>query len=44
MHIYPDAPHGIALGNDITECAFPGWRNDAIAEWVRLAAQWAETL
>ena len=44
MHIYPDAPHGIALGNDITECAFPGWRNGAIAEWVRLAAKWAETL
>lgn len=44
MHIYPDAPHGVALGNDITECAFPGWKNESIAEWVRLAARWAERL
>ena len=44
MHIYPDAPHGIALGNDITECNFPGWKNESIAEWVRLAAKWAESV
>ena len=44
MHIYPDAPHGIALANNITECGVLGWKNDSIAEWVRLAAKWAEQL
>lgn len=44
LHIYPDAPHGIALGNEITACTQPGWRNDAIAEWVRQAAYWADHL
>lgn len=44
MHIYPDAPHGVALANRITECEKPGWYNPAMAEWVRLAAAWAENL
>jgi acetyl esterase/lipase len=44
LHVYPDALHGIALGNDITECGVPSWKNDAIAEWVRLAAYWADHL
>ncbi len=44
LHIYPDAPHGAALANRITECGKPKWNNSAIAEWVRLAANWAETL
>ena len=44
MHIYPDAPHGVALGNAITECGNEKWNNPAIAEWVRMAAAWADTL
>lgn len=44
MHIYPDAPHGVALGNEITSKGKPKWKNSAIAEWVRMAAYWAENL
>jgi acetyl esterase/lipase len=44
MHIYPDAPHGIALANNITKCGNEKWCNLHIAEWVRSAAEWAEQL
>lgn len=44
MHIYPDAPHGIALANAITAEENPKWNQPAIAEWVRTAAAWAERL
>lgn len=44
MHIYPDAPHGVALGNSITECGVEKWNNPAIAKWVEQAAAWAEAL
>ncbi len=44
LHIYPDAPHGVALGNRITECGKPKYNQPAIAEWVRLAAAWADDL
>ncbi|MBO5939248.1 MAG: alpha/beta hydrolase [Clostridia bacterium] len=44
LHIYPDGPHGMALGNRITECGTPKYNQSAIAEWVRLAANWADTL
>lgn len=44
MHIYPDAPHGVALGNTITSQGRPKWENSAIAEWIRMAAAWAESL
>ena len=44
MHIYPSAPHGIALGNRITSMGRPELENKRIAEWVRLAAEWAETV
>ncbi len=44
LHIYPSAPHGIALANEITACDNPLWVNDRIAEWVRLAAEWTKTL
>ena len=42
MHIYPDAPHGIALANEITECGNPKWNNAAMAKWVEMAAYWAD--
>ena len=42
MHIYPDAPHGAALGNDITECGCAKWADKSIAKWVEQAAEWAE--
>lgn len=44
MHIYPDAPHGVALGNEITGCGVEKWQNPAIAKWVEHAAAWAESL
>ncbi|MBQ7335135.1 MAG: alpha/beta hydrolase [Clostridia bacterium] len=44
LHIYPDAPHGVALGNRITECHNPKYNNPAIAKWVENAAYWADSL
>ena len=44
LHIYPDAPHGVALGNAITAGTNEKWYNPAIAEWIRMAAAWADTL
>ena len=44
LHIFPDAPHGVALGNAITSLGHDHWERPAIAEWVRLAAYWADTL
>ena len=42
MHIYPDAPHGVALGNEITRCGVEKWSDPAIGEWVSHAARWAK--
>ena len=44
MHIYPDAPHGVALANKITRCEVEKWCNSSIAEWVKNAVDWAENL
>lgn len=44
LHIYPDAPHGAALGNKITWCGNEKHNNPAIAKWVENAAAWAETV
>lgn len=44
MHIYPDAPHGIALCNKITAGECEKHNNPHIAEWVREAAEWAEQI
>ncbi len=44
LHIYPDAPHGVALGNAITKCGVEKYENKAIAKWVENAVFWAENL
>ena len=44
MHIFPNAPHGSALGNKITSKGSAKFENAAIAEWVRMAAVWADNL
>ena len=44
LHIYPDAPHGVALGNKITSQEHEKWENPEIAKWVAQAAAWAETV
>ena len=44
LHIYPDSPHGVALGNEITACGNGKWNNPQIAKWVENAVQWAKSL
>ena len=44
LHIYPDAPHGIALANEITKCGNEKWCDSSMAEWVKNAVSWAEKL
>ncbi|MBE6613235.1 MAG: alpha/beta hydrolase [Ruminococcaceae bacterium] len=44
MHIYPDAPHGIALGNAITENGQPKWSDPAMAQWIDHAVYWADKM
>ena len=44
LHIYPDAPHGAALGNKITSHGHGHWENAEIAKWVAQAAAWAESI
>lgn len=44
LHIYPDAPHGVALGNEITKCGIEKYDNPAIAEWIKNAVFWAKNL
>lgn len=44
LHIYPDAPHGVALGNEITECSEEKWKNPAIAKWVDHAVEWMDQI
>jgi len=42
MPIYPNGPHGMALGNRITECGKAKWVDDCFAAWVKNAVKWAE--
>ena len=44
LHIYPDGPHGVALGNDITRCGVPKWEDASIAKWVENAVYWAKKI
>ena len=44
LHIYPTGPHGMALGNEITSMGKEAFVKPDFAEWVRLAAAWAERL
>ena len=41
LHIFEDSPHGMALGNDITECGNEKWNHPSLAGWVDMAAKWA---
>lgn len=43
MHIYPNGPHGVALGNWQTGCNNPGWEDSAIEKWVSHAVEWMKT-
>lgn len=44
LHVYPTAPHGMALGNDITAIGNPAFSGKNIEKWVEQAALWAELL
>ena len=44
LHIFPDAPHGIALGNKITMVGEEKFDNPDIARWIEMAAHWTENL
>ena len=44
LHIYPNAPHGFSLANAITANGKPKYELPAVAEWIRMAADWAEKL
>ena len=44
LHIYPDAPHGVALANKITKCDNPKYDNASIAKWVENAVFWANSI
>ena len=44
LHIYPDAPHGVALGNEITESDCKKWNNPAIEKWIENAVFWAKNI
>lgn len=44
LHIYPDAPHGVALGNEITAVNNPKYINPQIEKWIENAVKWAETI
>ena len=44
LHIWPDCPHGFALGNRITWNGIEKYDNAAIAKWVENAVFWASQL
>lgn len=44
IHIFPDAPHGVALGNKITACGKSGWDKPEIARWITMAEEWTNKI
>lgn len=44
LHIYPHAPHGVALGNFITSNGVAAYDDPAIAKWVEHAVYWMRHL
>ena len=44
LHIFPHAPHGVALGNAVTDFGNPDWNDPMIGKWVEMAAYWAERI
>ena len=44
LHIYPDGPHGMALGNQITECGEKKYNDPCFAKWIENAVLWAEKI
>lgn len=42
LHIFENAPHGMALGNEITECGNELFNQPSLASWVASAAEWTK--
>ena len=42
LHIYPNGPHGMALGNAITANNEVAWIDECFANWIENAVKWAE--
>lgn len=40
VHIYPSAPHGCALGNQVTAAEMKEWNDPAIGQWVQHSILW----
>ena len=40
LHIFREAPHGMALANKITEVGNPAWVNESAETWPHLATLW----
>lgn len=43
VHVFPEGPHGMALGTEVTGTS-PAMINDRVAEWPRLADGWMKTV
>ncbi|MBR5309251.1 MAG: alpha/beta hydrolase [Clostridia bacterium] len=44
LHIYPDSPHGFALGNNITMLDVPKWNDASIGKWIENAVYWTDKI
>ncbi|MBQ4526476.1 MAG: alpha/beta hydrolase [Clostridia bacterium] len=44
LHIYPSAPHGVALGNDITSLGKDSYVNKSIEGWIDLSIEWMKQI
>ena len=44
LHIYPQGPHGLALGNEITSHGNPNMEAKRYSRWVDDACAWVEEL
>ena len=44
LHVYANAPHGIALGNDITSVGLDYWKGKNLEKWVESALLWMEQI
>ena len=44
LHVYPEGTHGFSLANEVSAEGRSEFVDQRLAEWVRLAAQWANTL
>ena len=44
IHVYPEGTHGFSLANEVSAEGHSEFMDQRLAEWVRLAAEWAKTV